>query len=57
MRRVEYVQEQIEKIEKIHMQKTRFLNSVVGVLEMKQLAAAKMVQQQQQQQQQSKQSA
>ncbi|XP_017144034.1 probable prefoldin subunit 5 [Drosophila miranda] len=50
-RRVEYVQEQIEEIEKIHLQKTRFLNCVVGVLEMKQ------AQQQQQQQQQSNQSA
>ncbi|BFF90511.1 probable prefoldin subunit 5 [Drosophila madeirensis] len=50
-RRVEYVQEQIEKIEKIHLQKTRFLNSVVGVLEMKQAAAVKMMQAQQQQQQ------
>lgn len=56
-RRVEYVQEQIEKIEKIHLQKTRFLNSVMGVLEMKQAVAAKMVQQQQSQQQQPKQSA
>ncbi|KAL7729170.1 hypothetical protein ACLKA6_009635 [Drosophila palustris] len=51
-RRVEYVQEQIEKIEKIQLQKTRFLNSVMGVLEVKQAAAAKMIQQQQQQQQQ-----
>jgi len=49
-RRVEYVQEQIEKIEKIQLQKTRFLNSVMGVLEVKQAAAAKMIQQQQQQQ-------
>ncbi|XP_017035890.1 probable prefoldin subunit 5 [Drosophila kikkawai] len=51
-RRVEYVQEQIEKIEKIHLQKTRFLNSVIGVLELKQAAAAKMLQAQQQQSQQ-----
>ncbi|KAI8046306.1 probable prefoldin subunit 5 [Drosophila gunungcola] len=50
-RRVEYVQEQIEQIEKIHLQKTRFLNSVIGVLELKQAAAAKMVQAQQQQSQ------
>ncbi|SPP88121.1 probable prefoldin subunit 5 [Drosophila guanche] len=50
-RRVEYVQEQIEKIEKIHLQKTRFLNSVMGVLEMKQAAAVKVMQAQQQQQQ------
>ncbi|XP_017058789.1 probable prefoldin subunit 5 [Drosophila ficusphila] len=49
-RRVEYVQEQIEKIEKIHLQKTRFLNSVIGVLEVKQAAAAKMLQAQLQQQ-------
>ncbi|EDW85047.1 uncharacterized protein Dwil_GK12815 [Drosophila willistoni] len=49
-RRVEYVQEQIEKIEKIHLQKTRFLNSVIGVLEMKQAQAAKLLQAQQQQQ-------
>jgi len=46
-RRVEYVQEQIEKIEKIHLQKTRFLNSVIGVLELKQAAAAKLQAQQQ----------
>ncbi|KAH8359953.1 hypothetical protein KR093_009776 [Drosophila rubida] len=53
-RRVEYVQEQIEKIEKIQLQKTRFLNCVIGVLEVKQAAALKMTQQQllQQQQQQ-----
>lgn len=49
-RRVEYVQEQIEKIEKIHLQKTRFLNSVIAVLELKQAAATKMLQAQQQQQ-------
>ncbi|XP_065721855.2 probable prefoldin subunit 5 [Drosophila suzukii] len=48
-RRVEYVQEQIEKIEKIHLQKTRFLNSVIGVLELKQAAAAKLQAQQQSQ--------
>ncbi|EDW43196.1 probable prefoldin subunit 5 [Drosophila sechellia] len=48
-RRVEYVQEQIEKIEKIHLQKTRFFNSVMSVLEMKQAAAAKMQSQQQSQ--------
>ncbi|XP_073817727.1 prefoldin 5 [Musca autumnalis] len=47
-RRVEYVQEQIEKIEKIQMQKSRFLSAVVGVIEMKQLAAVKQLQQQQQ---------
>ncbi|EDW98010.1 probable prefoldin subunit 5 [Drosophila yakuba] len=47
-RRVDYVQEQIEKIEKIHLQKTRFFNSVIGVLEMKQAAAAKLLQSQQQ---------
>ncbi|KAH8306277.1 hypothetical protein KR018_005876 [Drosophila ironensis] len=50
-RRVEYVQEQIEKIEKIHVQKTRFLNSVLGVLEHKQATAARLLLQQQQQQQ------
>ncbi|XP_030370568.1 probable prefoldin subunit 5 [Scaptodrosophila lebanonensis] len=47
-RRVDYVQEQIEKIEKIHMQKTRFLNSVMSVLDLKQEAALKLHQQQQQ---------
>lgn len=47
-RRVEYVQEQIEKIEKIQIQKSRFLNAVIGVIEMKQLAAVKQMQQQQQ---------
>ncbi|KAH8381995.1 hypothetical protein KR009_001299 [Drosophila setifemur] len=47
-RRMEYVQEQIEKIEKIHLQKTRFLNSVMAVLELKQAAAAKLMAQQQQ---------
>lgn len=47
-RRVEYVQEQIEKIEKIQIQKSRFLSAVVGVIEMKQLAAVKQMQQQQQ---------
>jgi len=46
---VEYVQEQIEKIEKIHLQKTRFYNSVMSVLEMKQAAAAKLQSQQQSQ--------
>lgn len=47
-RRVEYVQEQIEKIEKIQIQKSRFLSAVIGVIEMKQLAAVKQMQQQQQ---------
>ncbi|XP_037949970.1 probable prefoldin subunit 5 [Teleopsis dalmanni] len=46
-RRVDYVQEQIEKIEKIQVQKNRFLNAIVGVIEMKQLAVAKQLQQQQ----------
>ncbi|XP_016979055.1 probable prefoldin subunit 5 [Drosophila rhopaloa] len=49
-RRVDYVQEQIEKIEIWILQKTRFLNSVIGVLELKQAAAAKMLQAQQQSQ-------
>ncbi|TMW50884.1 hypothetical protein DOY81_004028 [Sarcophaga bullata] len=47
-RRVEFVQEQIEKIEKIQVQKSRFLNAVLGVIEMKQMAAVKQMQQQQQ---------
>ena len=45
-RRVEYVQEQIEKIENIQMQKSRFLNAVIGVIEIKQSAAVKQMQQQ-----------
>lgn len=44
------MQEQIEIIEMIQLQKTRFLNSVMGVLEVKHAAAAKMIQQQQQEQ-------
>ncbi|XP_067618392.1 probable prefoldin subunit 5 [Eurosta solidaginis] len=47
MRRVDYVQEQIEKIEKIQIQKSRFLNAVAGVMEMKQMALAKQMHQQQ----------
>ncbi|XP_014085870.1 PREDICTED: probable prefoldin subunit 5 [Bactrocera latifrons] len=47
MRRVDYLQEQIEKIEKIQIQKSRFLNAVAGVMEMKQLALSKQMQQQQ----------
>jgi len=43
-RRVEYVQEQIEKIEKIQIQKSRFLNAVISVIEMKQIATAKQQQ-------------
>ena len=45
---MEYVQEQIEKIEQIQQQKSRFLNAVMSVVEMKQMMAAKMMQQQQQ---------
>uniref|UniRef100_A0A1A9WGN9 Prefoldin subunit 5 n=1 Tax=Glossina brevipalpis TaxID=37001 RepID=A0A1A9WGN9_9MUSC len=47
-RRIEYVQEQIETIEKIQIQKNRFLNAVNGVIEIKQMAALKQMQQQQQ---------
>ena len=34
-RKVEYVQEQVEKIDKIQMQKTRFLAAVHEVIDMK----------------------
>ncbi|XP_055902763.1 probable prefoldin subunit 5 [Eupeodes corollae] len=38
-RRVEYVQEQMEKIEKIQYQKSRFLSALISVMEQKQQMA------------------